>query len=87
MPFGLKNVPATFQQLMDQVLRDYIGKFVQVYIDDINIYSETFEDHLKHIRLVNQKLREAGLKLKRKKCSFLKKKLEFLGHIITRSRP
>jgi hypothetical protein len=85
MPFGLKNAPATFQQLMDYVLRDYIGKFVQVYIDDINIYSETFEDHLKHIRLVNQKLREAGLKLKKKKCFFMKKKLEFLGHVITRN--
>ena len=49
MPFGLTNVPAKFQRMMNNLLGDYVGKFVEVYIDDIIIYSENFIDHLKHL--------------------------------------
>src|SRR5436309_13497285 len=62
MPFGLTNAPATFQRLMDKILEAEIGKFVQVYLDDIIIYSETWEEHLEHIKQVFQRLEDAGLK-------------------------
>ena len=52
MPFGLKNAPATFQRLMNKLFREYLNDFAAVYIDDIMIYSKTFEEHLHHIELI-----------------------------------
>ncbi len=83
MPFGLCNAPATFQCLMNQVLRKYLRKFVLVYLDDIIIYSKTFEKHKKHIRLVFEALRAAFLMMKPKKCKFAQKELWFFRHIIS----
>jgi hypothetical protein len=83
MPFGLTNAPATFQRLMDSVLRDEIGEFVQVYLDDVIIYSKTWLEHLEHIEKVFVKLHKAGLKLGPKKCKFAQDQIEFLGHIVT----
>src|SRR6266540_564335 len=83
MPFRLCNVPATFQRLMNQVLRKYLGKFVLVYLDDIIIYSKTFEEHKEHVRLVFEVLRAVSLMMKPKKCKFAQKELRFLGHIIS----
>src|SRR6266540_4435342 len=83
MPFDLCNAPATFQHLMNQVLRKYLGKFVLVYLDDIIIYSKTFEKHKEHVRLVFQALRAASLMMKSKKYKFAQKELRFLGHIIS----
>ncbi len=68
MPFGLCNAPATFQRLMNKVLRKYLGKFVEVYLNDVIIHSRTREEHIKYIRAVLQKIREANLKLKLTKC-------------------
>ncbi len=68
MPFGLYNAPATFQRLMNKILRPYIGKFVEVYLDDVIIHSRSKEEHIKHVRAVLQKIREANLKLKPTKC-------------------
>ncbi len=68
MPFGLCNAPATFQRLMNKVLRKYLRKFVEVYLNDVIIHSRTREEHIKHIRAVLQKIREANLKLKLTKC-------------------
>lgn len=48
LPFGLKNAPAIFQRVMDDVLHDYIGKICYVYIDNVIVYGETLEDHLKN---------------------------------------
>ena len=72
MPFGLTNAPATFMTLMDSVLRPYLGKFVVVFLDDILIYSKTESEHLEHLRLVFDKLREHALYAKQSKCEFFK---------------
>ena len=82
MPFGLTNAPATFQQLMNMVLREHIGKFVVVYIDDVTIYSNTFEEYLEHLRKTFDKIRAADLKIQAGKCNFGKTSLLFLGYII-----
>ena len=83
MPFGLTNAPATFQRLMNKVFREEIGKFVAVYLDDIIIFSVTFEEHIQHLRQIFQQLKKAGLKLGRDKCEFGKTELAFLGHIVS----
>ena len=87
MPFGLTNAPAVFQRLMQRVLMGLNPEegpdFVAVYIDDILIFSRTLEEHIEHLRLVFDRLVEAGLKLKPAKCHFIRKEVEYLGHIIT----
>jgi hypothetical protein len=85
MPFGLRNAPGTFQRLMNHVLRDFLGKFVAVYLDDIIIFLRTYEEHLDHINQVLDALRRANLKIKLKKCFFCLPELEFLGHIVGRN--
>ena len=82
MPFSLKNAPATFQRLMNKVLHQLIGNFCVVYLDDIIIYSTTFQDHCKHLQLVIERLQKANLKIKLEKCSFALHELEYLGHIV-----
>src|SRR6266498_3894659 len=82
MPFGLGNASATFQRLMNQVLRKYLEKFILVYLNDIIIYSKTFEEHKEHVRLVFEALQAAFLIMKPKKCKFAQKELQFFGHII-----
>lgn len=71
MPFGLCNGPPTFQRLMNFALKDVLGKKALVYLDDVIIYSDTFEDHFKDIRHVFELLKEAKLTLKMKKCQFM----------------
>ena len=68
MPFGLTNAPASFQRAMDEIFSDLYGKFVTIYMDDFCIYSKTLEEHLEHLRLVLERLRNAGLRAKRSKC-------------------
>ena len=81
MPFGLRNGPAVFQRLMDNLLhRD--KQFSQVYIDDIAIFSATWEEHCQHIDVVLGRLREAGLTAKVAKCQWAQTRVEFLGHIV-----
>jgi len=82
MPFGLTNAPATFQRMMNRVFNKINGRYIVVYLDDLNIYSKDFNEHLVHLREVFERLRNAGLKLKAKKCHFFKKELAFLGHIV-----
>ena len=82
MPFGLTNAPATFQRLMDNILRDF-HSFCLVYIDDIIIFSNTFEEHLIHLSKVLQRLIDSHLVVKPSKCQLLKQELPFLGHVIT----
>ncbi len=68
MPFGLNNALATFQRLMNKVLRRYIEKFVQVYLDNMIIYSNNLDEHKRHIKVVLKKIRKVNLKLKSSKC-------------------
>ena len=81
MPFGLTSAPAVFQELMVIVLQG-LNHYATAYLDDILIYSETLEDHLIHLQNVFDRLREHGLKLKLKKCSFLQSETHYLGFII-----
>ena len=82
MPMGLTNACATFQRLMDNVLRDFIGKICLVYLDDIIIFSENMVEHLEHVRLIAECLREHNLKVKLSKCRFAQDHVEYLSHII-----
>jgi transposase InsO family protein len=83
MPFGLKNAPATFQRLMDNVLTGLQGNVCFVYLDDIVIYADSLEEHKQKLNQLFQRLREAGLSLQTDKCEFFKKELMYLGHIIS----
>jgi hypothetical protein len=82
MPFGLHNAPATFQRAMQEVLRGLHWKFVLVYLDDVIIFSNSFEEHLDHLRQVFDRLQTVGLKLQPKKCTFGQKEVKYLGHIV-----
>lgn len=83
MPFGLKNAPATFQRVMDNVLKDLQNKICFVYMDDIIIFSTSLTEHIKNLKQVFLKLKEAGLKVQLDKSEFLCKTVEFLGHVVT----
>jgi thymidylate kinase/transposase InsO family protein len=81
-PFGLTGAPASFQRIMQNLMRDFIGKFAFVYLDDFIAYSSTFEDHLEHLGKIFDKLRSAGLKINPKKCSLFKQQVTFLGFVV-----
>ncbi|KAJ4717010.1 Retrotransposon protein, putative, Ty3-gypsy subclass [Melia azedarach] len=83
MPFGLTNAPATFMDLMNRVFKDYLDKFVIVFIDDILVYSKSKEEHEDHLRMVLQVLREKQLYAKFKKCEFWLHRIAFLGHVVS----
>lgn len=86
MPFGLKNAPSIFQRCVDDILRDFIGKFAYVYIDDVLVFSSTPEEHLEHIRTIIDALHNANMKISREKSHFFKESVEYLGHIIKHNR-
>ena len=81
MPFGLKGAPAKFQELMTNLLADMV-EYASAYLDDIAIFSQSWGQHLVHIRKVMDRLREAGLTLKPQKCAFGMTKCEYLGHMV-----
>ena len=83
MPFGLTNAPATFQRMINNVLREYVDIFVVVYLDDILIFSDNEEEHEEHIHKVFTKLQENNLLVEAEKCEFHSQEVEFLGHVIT----
>lgn len=84
MPFGLKNAPATFQRVMDNVLQGLQGNICLVYMDDIIVFSTSLEEHIKHLQKVFERLRNARLKIQLDKSEFLRIEVEFLGHLVTK---
>ena len=84
MAFDLCNAPSCFQRLMECVMQGLTWKIALIYLDDVLVYSRTFDAHLEHLRLVFERFREAGLKLKPSKCHFGQKKVKFLGHVISK---
>ena len=83
MPFSLCNAPGTFQAFINETLRDFLDNFCTAYLNDILIYSDTEEEHIKHVRQVLRRLREAGLFLNINKYDFHVKSVKYLGLIIT----
>ena len=83
MPFGLKNAPATFQRVMNHILRGLTAEVCLVYLDDIIIYSTSLQEHIEKLRKVFNRLRESNMKITLNKCEFLQKEVAYLGHLIT----
>ena len=81
IPFGLAQAPAYFQELMTGILKDF--PFAIAYLDDIIIFSKTSQEHLSHIHMVFEKLRAANLSMKKSKCNFFSKEIQYLGHILS----
>jgi hypothetical protein len=84
MPFGLKNATSTFTRTMSEVFKDLGDKFLKVFVDDLNVHSESWEDHLQHLGAVLSRLREVNLKLNPSKCCFAAESIVFLGHVVSK---
>lgn len=82
MPFGLTNGPASLTRLMNLALSGLTWTHCLVYLNDIIVWAPTFEEHIHRLRLVFNRIRAAGLKLKLK-CRFLRKEVAFLGHVVS----
>ena len=82
MPFGLSNAPSTFQSLMNEIFKAHLRKFILVFFDDILIYSSTWVEHLKHVRIAFSILLAHQLAVKKEKCQFGQTQIKYLGHII-----
>lgn len=79
---GLTIGCSQFQQVMSSIFKEFIGDFVSIFLDDILVYSESLEEHRRHLILLFEACEKANLKLKRKKCFFGKDKVEYLGHVL-----
>ncbi len=85
MPFGLTSAPATFQRLMERCMGEMNLKECLVYLDDIIIFSKTFDDHIQHLEAAFKRLERNNLKLKGSKCEFFKTSVLYLGHIVSQA--
>ena len=83
MPFGLTNSGTSFQRLMGHILRGLEYRFALIYIDDIIIFSKSIDKHLTHLEEVFRRLHDGNVKLNPEKCSFVKQRIEYLGHVVT----
>ena len=84
MPFGLCNTPATFQRLMEAVLVGLAREKCVIYLDDILVMGKTFQEHLENLAQVLSRLRQAGLRFKPKKCHLAKRRVCYLGYVVSR---
>lgn len=84
MSFGLANALASFMDLMNHVFQEFLNQFVVVFIDDILIYSKNPEEHVSHLSIVLQRLREKQLYAKLSKCEFWLERISFLGHVVSK---
>jgi hypothetical protein len=84
MQFGLKNATSTFTRTMSEVFKDLGSKFLKVFVDDLNVHSESWGEHLQHLNAILCKLKEVNLKLNPNKCCFVAKFITFLGHVVSK---
>ena len=82
MPFGLANAPATFQQLIKCILAGLSLEQCLVHLDDVIVFSKSFQEHLSALESVFQRIDQAGLTFKLDKCRFCKQEVKYLGHIV-----
>lgn len=82
MPFSLTNAPATYQEMVNDALRECLNDFAIAYLDDILVYLNNLEEYRRHIKEVLQRLQAYSLELKPSKCEFHKKEVEFLRHMV-----
>jgi len=85
MPFGVVNTPATFQTMMNKILREFLDHGAVVYLDDILIYSENMDDHIKLVQKVLDRLQQHDLAVSLKKSVFHQDEVQFLGYIVKTS--
>ena len=83
LPFGLVNAPATYQRLMEDCFQGLHLNICYIYLDDLVVFSKTFEEHLDRLEKIFQRLREVNLKLAPKKCELFKSKVKYVGNIIS----
>ena len=83
MPFGLCNAPGTFQRLMERIFGDQSFQSLLLYLDDIVIFSTSFNQHLQRLEMVLSRLQQHNLKLKMSKCHFFQQEVKYLGHVIS----
>ena len=83
MPFGLVNAPAIYQRLMEECFFGLHLDICYIYLDDLIIFSKTFDEHVERLEKIFNRLREVNVKLSRKKCEFFKKKVRYVGHIVS----
>lgn len=83
IPFGVTNAPQDFSAMLSKIFEGYLGRFVLLYLDDILVFSKTPEEHMRHLELVLQRLREHQLYVKRSKCEFNKPEVHYLGFVVS----
>ena len=83
IPFGLRNAPPAFQRYMNQVLGDFKGILCETYLDDILCHSRNFDDHVRDLEKVLQRLHSKGIKLRAEKCMFAMREVRYLGRLIS----
>lgn len=83
MPFGLANAPATFERLIESVLAGVHWEICLIYLDDVIVFSTTFEEHVDRLRKVITRIHKAGLKITSQKCQLFRRQVDFLGYVVS----